>query len=296
MDLKDAIGTRVLLADGAMGTELQRAGLGVGEPGERWVLEKAERIEAVHRAYGDAGSDLIISCSFGANPRVLGRYDLANRLDEINLAAPVIARKAAPAGGWVLGDVGPMGALLEPLGDLTIDEVRSAVTRQVHALLRGGADGIIIETMTAIDEAVASVEAARLAGAPVVVASMAFDRVAGGRIRTIMGVSPEEAAARLTDAGADVLGANCGTRIAVHEFAEVVALFRSRSPLPVMIQPNAGQPKLEGQRAVYSLSPAEFAEGMMLVVQAGAAIVGGCCGTTPAHVGTLAAAMKSLPA
>jgi 5-methyltetrahydrofolate--homocysteine methyltransferase len=288
MDLKTAIGRGVLVADGAMGTELQRAGLGIGESGERWVLEHPDRISAIHRRYVEAGADLTISSSFGANARVLGRSGLADRMDEINRSAARIARDATPAGRWVLGDVGPTGALMEPLGDLTLAELRSGVERQVRALLDGGADGIIIETMTALEEAAAAVEAARQAGATFVIASMAFDRVANGRIRTMMGVAPEAASARLTEAGADVIGANCGTRLAVHEFAELVALFRSASDRPVMIQPNAGQPRLVGGHAVYSLTPAEFAAGMSEVIRAGAAIVGGCCGTTPAHIAALA--------
>jgi 5-methyltetrahydrofolate--homocysteine methyltransferase len=295
MNLLSAIGRRVLVSDGAMGTELQRAGLGVGEPGERWVLEHPARVEQVHRAYAEAGSQLAISNSFGATPRILGRYGLEDRMDEINSAAVSIAREAVSPGGWVLGDVGPTGALLEPLGDLTLDELKAVFGRQVRALLRGGADGIIIETMTALEEATAAVEAARQAAAPVIIASMAFDRVTNGRIRTMMGVSPESAARHLTEAGADVIGANCGTRLEVAEFTEIVELFRSASDRPIMIQPNAGQPALAGGRAVYSLSADAFAEGMADVIRAGASIVGGCCGTTPAHIAALARVVTSLP-
>jgi 5-methyltetrahydrofolate--homocysteine methyltransferase len=149
--------------------------------------------------------------------------------------------------------------------------------------------------MTALEEATSAVEAARQAAAPVIIASMAFDRVANGRIRTMMGVSPETAARRLTEAGADVIGANCGTRLEVAEFAEIVELFRSASDRPVMIQPNAGQPALVGGRAVYSLPTEAFADGMAEVIRAGASIVGGCCGTTPAHIAALARVVKSLP-
>ncbi len=287
MALLAAIGQRVLLADGAMGTELQSAGMEIGECGERWMINHADRVEAIHRAYVAAGCQLVISNSFGANPRLLGRYGLLDRLEEVNRLAVSIARRAVPRPGWVLGDVGPSGALLEPLGDLTLVELKAAVFRQVRALLDAGADGIIIETMTALEEAVAAVESARQAGAPLVISSMAFDRVANGRIRTMMGVSPEQAARALTEAGADVIGANCGTRLKVPEFAEIVAAYRSASNRPVMIQPNAGQPALQGGRAVYSLPPEEFADGMEAVIHAGAAIVGGCCGTTPAHIAAL---------
>ena len=292
MSVREEIGRRVIVGEGAMGTELQRAGLEPGEPGERWVLEHPERVEAIHRAYVEAGAEIVISNTFGANPWVLARYNLADRVDDINRAAVAIARKPAGKGRLVLGDVGPSGELLAPLGDLTVDALHSGIVRQVRALMSGGADGVIIETMTALEEAVTAVAAAREAGAPFVVASMAFDRVAGGRIRTMMGVAPESAARRLSEAGVDVIGANCGTRLAVAEFAEIVRLFRGATDRPVMIQPNAGQPSLQHGHAVYSLLPSAFAEGMSAVIDAGAAIVGGCCGTTPSHIDALRAVVE----
>ncbi len=294
MSLLESIGQGIVLADGAMGTELQRAGMEVGECGERWMLTHQDRVEAIHRAYVAAGCRLLISNSFGANTRILRRYGLMDRVEDVNRLSVAIARRVKPAFGLVMGDVGPSGALLEPLGDLTLVEWKADVFRQTRALLDAGADGIIIETMTAVEEAVAAVESARQAGAPSVIASMAFDRVEHGRIRTMMGVSPEIAAKRLTEAGADVIGANCGTRLKVPEFAEIVTAFRSVSDRPVMIQPNAGQPTLHGGHAVYSLSPDEFAEGMEPVIKAGAAIVGGCCGTTPAHIAALGHTLNRL--
>lgn len=295
LNLLDECRRRVILGDGAMGTELQRAGLELGGCGERWNLDHPDRVERIHRAYLEAGSELIITNSFGANPWVLGRYDLADRVEEINRAAAAIARRAAGARAIVLGDIGPFGGFLEPLGEVSTDEVRQAFVRQAGALLAGGADGIIIETMTAIEEALAAVQAAREAGAPFVIASMAFDRLRSGGARTMMGVGPAEAAEALARAGADVIGANCGTNMGPADFAQIASTVRRIAARPVMIQPNAGQPDLDGAGVVYRLYPAACADGMRGVVEAGAAIVGGCCGTTPAHIAALRAMLSQQP-
>jgi 5-methyltetrahydrofolate--homocysteine methyltransferase len=280
--------SHVVIGDGAMGTELQRAGLAIGECGDRWNLEHPDRLGAIHAAYMAAGSEAIITNSFGANRWVLGRYGLADRVDAINRAAAVIARRSAGTTVAVLGDIGPCGGFLEPLGDIRADDLLNEFTIQASALVDGGVDGIIIETMSAVEELVIAVRAARAAGAPLVIASMAFDLLPNGNIRTMMGVSPEKAAQAAVEAGADIVGANCGTRMTAGDFARVVAEFRQASDRPIMIQANAGSPELVDGRAVYRLTPDAFAEGMRDVVVAGANIVGGCCGTTPAHVAALA--------
>jgi len=282
-DLLATCRKRVVLGDGGMGTELQRAGLEPGQSGERWNLEHPERVEAVQRAYVDAGSEFIITNSFGANRWVLGRYDLADRVAEVNRVAAAIARRAA-RGCLVLGDIGPFGGLLAPLGEVSLDQVRLEFLGQARALLEGGVDGIIIETMSAREEAVAAVQSAREAGAPLVVASMAFERTRKGEIRTMMGVAPAEAARSLQEAGADVVGANCGANMTAADFARLVEAMTGAVSAPIIIQSNAGQPDLVDGRAVYHLTPAAFAAGMREVVVAGAAILGGCCGTTPAHI------------
>ena len=289
-DVREACRQRVVLADGAMGTELQKAGLGLGDSGERWNLERPDRVEAIQRAYVEAGCDLIITNSFGANRWVLGRYGLADRVGDVNRAAAAIARRAAGPRG-VLGDIGPFGGLLAPLGEVTVQEVQQAFLGQAQALLAGGADGIIIETMGALDEAAAAVRAARAAGAAVIIASMAFDRTRKGDVRTMMGVSPQDAAVALVGAGADVVGANCGTKMMPPDFVEVVSAMKANVAVPIIVQANAGQPELVDGRAVYRLSPEQFAAGMREVISAGASIVGGCCGTTPAHLAALRAAI-----
>lgn len=286
--------SRVLLGDGAMGTELQGAGLRPGQPGESWNLEQPERVETIHRAYAEAGSDLVLTNTFGANQWVLGRYKLAGSLEAINRAAAELARRAVPQGVFVLGDIGPTGALLKPLGEATLDEFHDAFLRQAQALVAGGADGILVETMSAIEEAVAAVRAARAAGAALVIGSMAFDRVKDGSFRTMMGVRPEAAARALVAAGADLVGANCGTNMTVADYAQLGAALRSAVACPVMIQPNAGRPELVDGRTVYRLSPADFGGQMRSVVEAGARVIGGCCGTTPAHIAAARQMLDSL--
>ena len=172
---------------------------------------------------------------------------------------------------------------------------RRAFARQARALLAGGVDGIIVETMSALDEAVAAVQAARDAGAPSVIASMAFDRVKTGALRTMMGVAPADAARALLAAGADVVGANCGTRMSLPDFAEITTLFRAAVDAPIIIQPNAGQPELVAGAVVYPLGPEAFADGMRQVIGAGANLVGGCCGTTPAHIAALRVVIDGRP-
>jgi 5-methyltetrahydrofolate--homocysteine methyltransferase len=290
MDLLALASTRVVVTDGAMGTELQRAGLPVGECGERWNLDYPERVEAIHAAYLQAGSDAIITNSFGANRWVLGRYGLADRVVEVNRAAAAAARRAVDRGGRpcaVLGDVGPCGRLLRPLGDVTPDDLLAEFARQAGALVDGGVDGLIIETMTALEELELAIRASREAGATLVIASMAFDRLPNGNVRTMMGVAPDRAARGAVAAGAGIIGANCGTRMAMEDFVRVVADFKLATDRPVIIQANAGNPELEAGRAVYRLGPGAFAEGMRGVVAAGAAMVGGCCGTTPDHIAAL---------
>jgi 5-methyltetrahydrofolate--homocysteine methyltransferase len=287
MNLIDLCKTRLVIIDGAMGTELQRAGLAVGECGEQWVFDHPDRLQAIHAAYLAAGSEAVISNSFGANRWVLGRYGLVDRVEAANREAAAIARRAAGS-ATVLGDIGPCGGFLRPLGEIDAGELEAEFAGQARALLDGGADGIIVETMSAVEEATAAVRGARAAGAPFVIASLAFDRLPNGMIRTMMGVSPGQAARAVVSAGADAVGANCGTQMTPADFERIVAEFRAATDEPIVIQANAGSPVLEDGRAVYRLGPDAFAGGMRAVVTAGANIVGGCCGTTPAHIAALA--------
>lgn len=286
MPLLDALGERVLLADGAMGTEIQLAGLESGGCGEAWNLDHPEKVLAIQRRYVEAGCDLLLSHSFGASRIMLERHGEGERTREINGAAVRIAREAFGArGGYVLGDIGPFGGLMEPYGDVAPAAVERAFREQAEALVGAGADGIIVETQTALEELAIGIAAAREAGAAVVVGSMAFDRmVEGDDVRTMMGISPERAAEFMAERGCDVVALNCGTGIDMAMAARVVARYRAACGLPVMAQPNAGQPVLENMKVVYKETPDEMAAGLGRLLAAGPRVVGGCCGSTPAHI------------
>jgi len=273
---------RVLVGDGAMGTELQRAGLEPGDCGDAWNLRHPDRVTAIQRRYVEAGSEILLTNTFGTNHFVLARYDLVAETARIARASVKVAREAAGARAWVLGDVGPCGRFLAPLGDVTAEALEASLRETIGAFLDEGVDGIVLETMTALDELLLGIRVARDLGAPVVIASLAFDR-ARDSFRTMMGVTVPQAGAAARDAGADVIGANCGTRLAPRDFAELGRQLHAASSLPVMLQPNAGQPVLEDDRVVYPLTPDAMADELIEVATVGR-IVGGCCGTTPAHI------------
>lgn len=277
---------RPLLADGAMGTQLQAAGLEAGGCGEAWNLDAPDKVLAIQRAYVEAGSDCLTTNTFGGSRIMLERHGEGERVAAINRAGVEIARRAfGERPGFVLGDVGPFGGLLEPYGDVAPDTVAAAFSEQTAALVDAGVDAILIETQTALEELGLAIEAARTAGAPCVIASVAFDRLRDGSgVATMMGVDPERAAEFIAASGADVVGLNCGTGVGMKRAATVVERYRESCDLPVMAQPNAGQPVLEDLQVVYKQLPEEMAKGVEGLLAAGARIVGGCCGSTPEHV------------
>jgi 5-methyltetrahydrofolate--homocysteine methyltransferase len=286
MTLLETIQHRVLLADGAMGTQLQLAGLEPGGGGEIWNLTQPDTIRAIQRAYVEAGSDILLSNTFGASRIMLQRHGVADQTPAINQAGVRIAREAFEGRpGFVLGDIGPFGGLMEPHGEVTESAVREAFEEQAEALMAAGADGIIIETQTALEELGIAIEAARKAGAPCIIGSVAFDVTVNGKdVRTMMGVSPEKAAAFLTGQGADVAALNCGAGVDMVWAARIVERYRACCPLPVMAQPNAGLPVLEKMKVVYKQDPEAMADALPALVQAGARIIGACCGSTPMNI------------
>ena len=286
MKLLEAVKHRVLLGDGAMGTELQRAGLPPGGCGEAWNLDAPAKILAIQRAYVDAGSDCLITNSFGASRIMLERHDEGPRVREINRAAVEIARRAfGGREGYILGDIGPFGGLMEPYGEIPAALVKNAFTEQAEALVSGGVDAIVIETQTALEELGIAIAAAKAAGAPAIIGSMAFDKMQeGDEVRTMMGTSPEQAAEFMAEAGCDIMALNCGTGIDMWRAVDTAKRYRSVSGLPIMAQPNAGLPVLENMKVLYKETPEEMAQGLETLLDAGVAIVGGCCGSTPAHI------------
>lgn len=287
--LLEILARRPLLADGATGTQLQQMGLAPGQAGERWNLDSPERVTELHRRYRNAGADLLTTNSFGGSRLVLERHGLADRTAEINRAAAVLARAVAGDAAWVLGDVGPCGGLLEPYGEVVPEVAEAAFREQAEALLAGGADAILVETMSDPAELELAVRAARAAGAPAVLATYAFQR-AGAEFRTMMGTTPAEAVARAVAAGADAVGANCGTELSLDDYARLTAeLAAAAGKVPVVVQPNAGSPVLVGDRICYRESAAAFAAAAPRWREAGARVVGGCCGSTPEHIAALRA-------
>ena len=282
---------RVVLLDGGIGTQLQLAGLAPGGCGELWNVERPDVVAGVHRAYADAGAEALLTNTFGGSPLALARHGHGDRAAELNRAAAALAREAAGPERWVLGDVGPFGGFLAPLGETSAAEAEAGFREQVEALLEGGVDGVLIETMTALDELALAVRAARAAGAPFVIASVAFDATRVGP-RTMMGVSPADAAHTARELGIDALGANCGAGLDLAGYAALLRELAAAAPaLPLLCRPNAGTPRLEDGRIRYDLTPQGMAADVDALVAAGARMIGGCCGTTPAHIAALRTAL-----
>jgi 5-methyltetrahydrofolate--homocysteine methyltransferase len=284
--LLEALRHRPLLGDGAMGTQLMIAGLVQGNCGEEWNLTHPERVLAIQRRYAEAGSDCILTNTFGGSRIMLNRHGNADQVAAINQAGVAIAREAfGERVGYVIGDVGPFGGLLEPYGDFTEEQVRSAFEEQAKALVDAGADAIIIETQTSLEELALGIEAAKGAGAPCVIGSMAYDvTLDGSTFRTMMGIDPERAAAFMEERGADIVALNCGTRMDMERALHALQRYKTTTSLPVMVQPNAGQPKLVDMKVVYDETPEEMVRGVVPLLEGGVAILGACCGSTPAHI------------
>jgi 5-methyltetrahydrofolate--homocysteine methyltransferase len=283
--LLETLRERRLVCDGAMGTQLMLAGLESGACGELWNLTHPDRVLGIQQRYVNAGADCLISNTFGGSRIMLKRHDHVDDLRAINQAGARIAREAfGGREGFVLGDLGPLGAILEPYGDLSQDEARAAYEEQARALVEAGADAIIIETQTSLDEIGIAIDAAKAAGAPCIIASLAYDLSADQTFYvTMMGVQPAQTAEFVEDRGANIVALNCGTGMDMAGAAKVAKIYRQHCKLPVMVQPNAGLPVLEKGRAVYKQSPADMAGGVAGALAAGANIIGSCCGSTPEH-------------
>ncbi|HVU08612.1 MAG TPA: homocysteine S-methyltransferase family protein [Verrucomicrobiae bacterium] len=276
---------RRLVCDGAMGTQLMLAGLENGACGELWNLTHPEKVLAIQKRYAAAGADCIITNTFGGSRITLKRHGVEKDVHAINQAGARIAREAfAGRDGFVLGDIGPLGAILEPYGDLSQDDARVALEEQASALVEGGADAIIIETQTSLDELSLAIDAAKVAGAKSIIASLAYDLSADKTFYvTMMGVMPEKAAEFAEACGANIIALNCGTGMDMTGAAMVARIYRESCQLPIMVQPNAGLPILENMKAVYKQTPEDMVLALPDALAAGANIIGSCCGSTPEH-------------
>jgi 5-methyltetrahydrofolate--homocysteine methyltransferase len=278
---------RLIIADGATGTFLQRWGLPRGTAPERWNLEKPDAVLKLHRNYLAAGAELATTNTFGGTRYRLKGHGLDDRLSEVNRRAAQLAREAVGTAAYVLGDLGPTGQMLEPMGSLTREDAVEAYAEQVTELVAGGVDGIIVETMSDLDEARAAVEGARRVTDMPVLVTMSFDTHG----RTMMGVDPARAARELWAMGVAVVGANCGRSLP--ENLEAIRKMREAVPeAALMAKPNAGLPHVSGDAVVYDVSPDVMADYGRRFAALGIKVVGGCCGSGPEHIQALADALR----
>jgi len=283
---------RILVSDGAWGTYLQQKGLVPGQCPEEWNISRPDDVLDIARSYIAAGADMVETNSFGGSSFKLAKYGFEDKVFEFNKAAAEISRKAAGPDRFVLGSVGPTGKLLM-MEEVTEAELYEAFKEQSMALEAGGVNAIMIETMTDLDEARIAVKAAKENTSCEVFCTMTFEKIIGGGFRTMMGISPSEMVETLVEAGADLIGTNCGN--GMEDMIGMVQEIRAANPLiPVLVHANAGMPQFKDGKTTFPESPEEMSSRVKSIVAAGANIVGGCCGTTPEHIRKIGESVKSL--
>jgi 5-methyltetrahydrofolate--homocysteine methyltransferase len=293
MDLVGLLASRPLVVgDGSTGRRLMAFGLGQGECPESLNLRDPAAVEQVHREYVEAGADFVITNTLGGTELMLRRHGLGGAVEQVNCAGAEIALRAAAGCAAVLGDVGPTGQLLQPYGELAPEEARSAFAAQAAALSGAGVGAIILETFTSAAELRAALEGACQACRLPLIANLVFSPAPRGRLRTIMGERPEDLVRLAEEFGCLAVGTNCGQGI--ETMPPLVRQLAEMTDLPIIVQPNAGVPRLVGGRTVYPEDAATFARHLPDLHEAGARIIGGCCGTTAEHVRAIRALADSL--
>lgn len=283
--------SETLVCDGSIGTMLFEMGLEPGASPEEVVLSHPEWLGEIASQYFDAGAEIVETCTFGASPLKLAQYDIEEKTEEINRKAVQVVRDIVGDRAYVGGCIGPSGKILEPYGEASEAEVYESFRRQADALVTAGIDCLVVETMLDVNEAKLAIQAAKDASATLpVTASMTFDAIPKG-FYTIMGVDISAAASGLIDAGADVIGSNCGNGI--EKMVEIARAFRDVTDHPLIIQSNAGLPETEGGKVVYRETPEFMAERVRELLDIGVSIVGGCCGTTSEHIKAFRALVDS---
>jgi 5-methyltetrahydrofolate--homocysteine methyltransferase len=281
---------KVLISDGATGTYLQMNGLEPGGCPEILNAERPELIQQMAADYFEAGSDVVETNSFGGSRYMLAKYDHGDRVVELNRLAAENARASAPEGRFVMGSIGPTGEFLEPSGTATEETMYAAFAEQVQGLAEGGVDAFCVETMSDFGEISLAIKAAKdITGLPVI-ATLTYDKGPRGYF-TMMGITPEDGARQLGEAGADIVGSNCG--LAIDHMIEIIGAMRSATDLPILTHVNAGIPQIVGTDIVYPDTPEFMASRFGDMLDAGANIVGGCCGTGPDHIRALAGIVRS---
>jgi len=276
----------LIIGDGAFGTMLQMAGLPAGTMPEAWNIDHPDAVRRVHELYVAAGADYVTTNTFGANAPRLQDGGLGGRVAEVNRLAVRLAREAVDGRAWVAGSIGPTGQLIEPFGPLTVARAEELYAEQVVALAEAGVDLFVVETHHDAEEACAAVRMARKYSDLPIFCSFAFNR----RGRTMMGLRPAEAARRVQEAGGNVVGANCGD--GPDAVAAALMAFRDATSLPLLAKANAGIPQVSGEGTVWDVTPTDLAEHARRFVDLGAQVIGGCCGTTPAHIAALVDALR----
>ncbi|MFA5646330.1 MAG: homocysteine S-methyltransferase family protein [Candidatus Ratteibacteria bacterium] len=275
---------KILVADGAWGTEMLRRGLPASACPELWNLQKPEVIREIAASYQDAGADIVLTNTFGGNLIKLEKSENQDKADLINQRGVELSQEGAPE-SLIFASMGPTGEFLEPLGMLSSVQAIDVFTRQAESCLIGGVDGFLLETFIAIDEALCGLKAIRSLSSLPVIVSLTFAKGPAG-FATVMGITPEKAVSVLSEEGATAVGANCGSGI--EDFAGICREMREKSDIPLWIKPNAGIPALVGDETVYTDSPEKMAGWVDKLLDAGATIIGGCCGTTPGHIRAIA--------
>lgn len=279
---------KILVSDGATGSNLQQRGLPDGKPGELWVLENPDEIIRLERDFIQAGADLVLTCTFGASRLHLEQMGLAVESERINRTAVELTKKAAAGTDvFIAGSIGPIGQMLEPYGSLSVQDAETAFAEQAGWLAESGVDLIVIETQYDLGEAEAAVRAVRSVTSLPLVCSFSYDR----GTKTMMGVSPSKSARALSESGIDLIGINCGRSL--EDNLRALEELNVETTLPIWFKPNAGLPAVdESGKAVYQTTPQQMAEYVSRWISAGARVIGGCCGTSPEHLKAIGAAMK----